>query len=75
MSKGLVLVSGATGFVGTEVVRQFVDAGYSVRGTARSWDKVKDWEEFNPEYKSKVECTFWFNLRLKCCLAFIRGNR
>ena len=56
MSKALVLVSGATGFLGTEVTRHFVDAGYSVRGTARSYGKIGEWEKFNPEYKDKVEC-------------------
>ena len=59
MSKGLVLVTGATGFVGTEVSRQLIDAGYSVRGTSRSQGKIKDWEEFNPEYKSKMTCTLF----------------
>lgn len=50
--------SGATGFVGTEVTRAYVDAGYSVRGTARSQQKVAEWEEFNPEYKDRVECLY-----------------
>ncbi|KAJ7477191.1 NAD dependent epimerase/dehydratase [Mycena galericulata] len=54
-SKGLVLVSGATGFVGTEVARQFVDAGYSVRATARSFTKIMDWKQANPEYAEKIE--------------------
>ncbi|KAJ6567343.1 NAD-P-binding protein [Mycena vulgaris] len=52
MAKGLVLISGATGFVGTEVVRHFVDAGYPVRATARSAAKIGDWKEGNPKYES-----------------------
>ena len=56
MSKGLVLVSGVTGFVGTEVARYFVDAGFSVRGTARSQKKIQEWEAWNPEYQGKIEC-------------------
>ena len=31
-----VLVTGATGFIGAEIVRQLLDAGYSVRGTTRN---------------------------------------
>ena len=61
MSKGLVLVTGANGFVGTAVTRSFADAGYLVRGTIRSQGKVKDWEKWNPEYKDKVECDFDFS--------------
>lgn len=56
MSKGLVLVTGANGFVGTAVTRAFIDAGFSVRGTVRSESKGAEWEEWNPEYKGKVEC-------------------
>ncbi|TDL15600.1 NAD-P-binding protein [Rickenella mellea] len=57
MSRGLVLVTGATGFVGTEVAIAFLDAGYTVRGTARSQQKFNDWESFNPKYKGKIQ---WF---------------
>ena len=58
MSKGLVLVSGVTGFVGTEVARYFVDVGYTVRGTARSYGKIQDWERFNSEYQGKIDCEY-----------------
>ncbi|TDL15605.1 NAD-P-binding protein [Rickenella mellea] len=57
MSKGLVVVTGATGFLGTEVAIAFVNGGYNVRGTARSQQKINDWESFNPKYKGKVQ---WF---------------
>ena len=63
MSKGLVLVSGASGFLGTTVTRAFIDAGFSVRGTVRSKDKGQEWEEWNPEYKGKVECGRFFVFR------------
>ncbi|KAJ7727957.1 hypothetical protein B0H16DRAFT_248227 [Mycena metata] len=52
MSNALVLISGATGFVGTEIARQFVDAGFAVRATARSAGKITDWQKANPEYET-----------------------
>ncbi|KAJ7895973.1 NAD-P-binding protein [Mycena olivaceomarginata] len=55
MSKGIVLISGATGFVGTEVARQFAQAGYSVRGTARSAAKIADWKKANPGYNDSIQ--------------------
>ncbi|BGP58484.1 hypothetical protein JCM8202_001148 [Rhodotorula sphaerocarpa] len=45
MSSQLVLVSGTSGFVGTEVTLQFLQKGYRVRGTVRSQDKADAWEK------------------------------
>lgn len=39
----LALVTGATGFVGTEVSLAFLKHGFSVRGTARSQKKADEW--------------------------------
>lgn len=39
----LVLVTGSTGFVGTEVSLAFLKHGFSVRGTARSQGKADEW--------------------------------
>ncbi|KAJ7215115.1 hypothetical protein B0H12DRAFT_1032652, partial [Mycena haematopus] len=44
--------SGGTGFVGTEIVRQFAQAGFAVRATARSTDKIADWKKAHPESSS-----------------------
>ncbi|KAJ7179555.1 hypothetical protein C8R46DRAFT_1074078 [Mycena filopes] len=52
MSNALVLVTGVTGFVGTEIARQFVDAGFAVRAPARSTEKITDWKKANPGYES-----------------------
>jgi len=42
INKGdLVLVTGATGFIGAHVVEELVAAGYKVRGTSRSKDKAQ----------------------------------
>ncbi|POY74967.1 hypothetical protein BMF94_1943 [Rhodotorula taiwanensis] len=45
MSSQLVLVSGTSGFVGTEVTLQFLQKGFRVRGTVRSQDKADAWEK------------------------------
>jgi len=34
--KGIVLVTGANGYIAASTVEAFLDAGYSVRGTVRS---------------------------------------
>jgi nucleoside-diphosphate-sugar epimerase len=39
--KGLILVTGATSFVGTHVIKQFLQNGYHVRGQARSENSAK----------------------------------
>ncbi len=40
--KGLILVTGATGFVGKWVVIQLLEAGYRVRGTIRSLSRAEE---------------------------------
>lgn len=42
--------------MGTEVARQFAQAGYSVRGTARSAAKIADWKKANPGYNDSIQC-------------------
>ena len=39
--KGVILVTGATSFVGTHVIKQFLQNGYQVRGQARSESSTK----------------------------------
>lgn len=36
MAQATVLVTGATGYLGSNVVKSLLDRGYSVRGTVRS---------------------------------------
>ncbi|TFK50268.1 NAD-P-binding protein [Heliocybe sulcata] len=55
MSKGLVLVTGLTGFVATSTALAFFEAGYSVRGTVRSEEKANNWIAAFPQYKDKFE--------------------
>ncbi|KAM0750882.1 NAD-P-binding protein [Meredithblackwellia eburnea MCA 4105] len=55
MSADLVLVTGATGFLGSEVALSFIENGFKVRGTARSQAKAQEWEARNPSAKGKIE--------------------
>lgn len=42
MSKGLVLISGANGYIAAVAAKHFLDHGYSVRGTVRKTASAKD---------------------------------
>ena len=42
--EGLVVVTGANGHIGSNLCRQLLEEGYSVRGTVRSLDKSPDLE-------------------------------
>ncbi|KAJ7606669.1 D-lactaldehyde dehydrogenase [Roridomyces roridus] len=55
VQSGKVLVSGANGFVATWVVKSFLDAGVSVRGTVRSAAKGKHLEKVFRSYGDKFE--------------------
>lgn len=49
---GLVLVTGATGFIGAQIARQILDAGFAVRLTARTAAKA---EYLSKNFDGKVE--------------------
>lgn len=49
-TKGLVLVTGANGYIAARVVEAFLEAGYSVRGTVRSEASGKGLLEALPTY-------------------------
>lgn len=54
----LVLVTGATGFIASHIIKQLQEQGYKVRGTVRSLqdeDKVKRLNELCPEAEHKLE--------------------
>jgi nucleoside-diphosphate-sugar epimerase len=38
----LILITGATGFIGSNVIQEALDAGYKVRGTSRSQEKADE---------------------------------
>ena len=40
-----VLVTGASGFIGTHCVVQLLEQGYKVRGTLRNLDREKHWRD------------------------------
>lgn len=45
LSSQLVLVTGCSGFVATDVALEFMNAGYKVRGTFRSQQKADEWAQ------------------------------
>ncbi|KAJ7134266.1 NAD-P-binding protein [Mycena epipterygia] len=55
MSRGTVLVTGITGFIATHTALAFLDAGYSVKGTARSAAKAEGWIARFPAHKERYE--------------------
>ncbi|KAF7521459.1 hypothetical protein G7054_g12432 [Neopestalotiopsis clavispora] len=52
-SRGIVLVTGASGFIGTNIVAEFLKAGYHVRGTVRSESSARTAREAHPEYDAR----------------------
>jgi nucleoside-diphosphate-sugar epimerase len=55
MSKGLVLVTGANGYIGAVTVEVLLKAGYSVRGTVRSEASTKAIVAALPQYADKLQ--------------------
>ncbi|GAA5826885.1 hypothetical protein JCM11251_002142 [Rhodosporidiobolus azoricus] len=49
-----VLVTGASGFLASYVVKAFLDAGYNVRGSVRSTAKAQHLYERYPEHKEQL---------------------
>lgn len=62
LSEGsLILVTGASGFIGSHIVNEALAAGYKVRGTARSQekaDKTKSVFNHNPNYSTTIVTDF-----------------
>ncbi|KAK0624213.1 hypothetical protein B0T14DRAFT_478330 [Immersiella caudata] len=54
MSKGLVLVTGANGYIAAKTVEAFLDAGYSVRGTVRRLSAGDEVAAALPQYASQL---------------------
>jgi nucleoside-diphosphate-sugar epimerase len=52
-TKGLVLVTGANGYIAARTVEAFLQAGYSVRGTVRSLDSANTILKALSDYVSK----------------------
>jgi nucleoside-diphosphate-sugar epimerase len=54
MSKGLVLVTGANGYIAAKTVEAFLEAGYSVRGTVRRLSSGDEVAAALPQYASQL---------------------
>ena len=55
ISSGKILVSGASGFIAAWVVKKFLEAGFTVRGTVRSQLKGKYLADLFSKYGDKFE--------------------
>lgn len=55
MSKSLIFVTGATGFIGAEVVQQALEAGYRVRLSIRRPEQATTLKDRYSQYASDVE--------------------
>ncbi|KAJ6614873.1 NAD-P-binding protein [Mycena sp. CBHHK59/15] len=55
MTRGVVLVTGITGFVGTHTALTFFESGYAVKGTARTAAKAEEWIARFPQWKSQYQ--------------------
>ena len=57
----LILVTGASGHIGSHVVNEALEAGYKVRGTARSQEKCESTKKIfnnNPDYSTAIVADF-----------------
>ncbi|KAF2402646.1 NAD(P)-binding protein [Trichodelitschia bisporula] len=55
MTKGVILVTGANGFIAGHIIDQFLAAGYTVRGTVRSPSSGSKVRELHAKYGDKLE--------------------
>ncbi len=53
--KGIVLVTGANGYIAASTVEAFLDAGYSVRGTVRSKSSADGLVDALSKYADRLE--------------------
>ncbi|KAJ7179360.1 NAD-P-binding protein [Mycena filopes] len=57
MSRGVVLITGINGFLSTYTALAFLDAGYTVKGVARTEAKAADWINKFPAHKAAYQFT------------------
>jgi nucleoside-diphosphate-sugar epimerase len=55
MSKGLLLVTGASGFIGSHVVDRALKGGYDVRLTVRKERQIDELRQLFPTYTSQMD--------------------
>jgi nucleoside-diphosphate-sugar epimerase len=55
MTKGLILITGATGFIGSHVLDLALITGYSVRVTVRKEEQIADLKKLFPSYTSQLD--------------------
>ncbi len=76
MASGVVLVTGASGYMATHVVQQLLRAGYKVRGTVRSLQdtkKVTPLRNICPSFQHNLELVEADLLRRESWIPAVRG--
>lgn len=53
-----ILVTGASGYIASHVVRQFLEAGYKVRGTVRSESSAEKVRQVHAKYADALSFSF-----------------
>jgi uncharacterized protein YbjT (DUF2867 family) len=53
-----ILVTGASGFVASHVIRQFLEAGYKVRGTVRNEASAKKVKQAHSQYADNLSFSY-----------------
>jgi nucleoside-diphosphate-sugar epimerase len=67
IQSGKILVSGANGFVAVWVVKAYLDAGFSVRGTVRSEKSIAHLQKVFKNYGDKFEIVIVPDITVVCC--------
>jgi nucleoside-diphosphate-sugar epimerase len=55
MAKGLILITGASGFIGSHVLKVALKAGYNVRLSVRKQTQIEELKKLVPTYTSQME--------------------
>jgi nucleoside-diphosphate-sugar epimerase len=55
MSKGLLLITGASGFIGSHVLDRAIKAGYDVRLTVRKETQIDELQQLFPTHTSQMD--------------------
>jgi nucleoside-diphosphate-sugar epimerase len=72
VQSGKVLVTGANGYIAVWVIKTYLEAGFSVRGTVRSERSVPHLQKIFKPYGDKFEVIIVPDMTIVSCLLCIR---